>query len=828
MCAKREKPKGPWRCLVSFARGRSSFGSWRQVRRWGWVGAGALLLLSLLVVLLAVTRPLPTELGSDARSGVGSVEFFDREGRYLGRTLAADGTFSVPARPEDLPADFTAALLVAEDRRFFVHPGFDPLAIARASVQWLRAGKVVSGGSTLTQQLARSLVPRERSLAGKWSELLLALRIEMALDKQAILRAYATHVPFGPNLRGVRAASRAFFDAEPARLSLGELVLLAAMPRGPDKYDPRRFPERARARRDQLLRVLKERGLVEPSRVARAQNEPLVTRRPKSLAEPRHLARALARGKLEGWTGGAGRARRLTTTLLAPLQGAVQSMAEEAAAELAAHGGSAVAALVVENASAEVLAYIGSPNFFDAQHLGQNDGCLALRQPGSAIKPFVVAFGLERAGLGPNSMLWDVPTTFSTQDGPFTPKNYDGLHRGPVRLREALAMSLNVPAVEVLARSGIEPTLRALRSFGFSSLTSSAKTYGLALALGDGEVTLKELAEAYSTLARGGLARTLRFVREGVDGSSRQLMPPPETEARVLSEGVAAEILDILSDDLARAGTFGRHGALELPFPAATKTGTSTNHRDNWAIGVTHALTVAVWAGNFDGSPMKSGTSGLVGAVPLMRRILIHAMSTRPFAPLFAPELLTSVTVCRESGALPTDACPNTVVEHLQPGRRPRERCAFHRRVSIDPDNGLLAGPGCADRRQQVVEVFPETARAWAARSGRPLLPDRASPRCPTEEPVRASTTSSLISVVTPEEGAVYAIDPHREASSQRLVFRVVPPPGTHWVRYQLNGEDSGRLPQPFSWVWTLRPGEHELRVSSDRSSPHGVRFRVD
>jgi len=828
MCASRDTPDGVPLGGLGRVAGSVAPPGFRRGARVVALGVGAVACFYLGLVLLSATRPLPVVLESSAGQSAGSVEFFDREGQSLGRTLGADGTLSAPARPEDLPPEFVAALLVAEDRRFFLHPGFDPLAITRALWQWLRTGRVVSGGSTLTQQLARTLVPRERSLAGKWQELLLAQRIEMSLDKAAILRAYATHVPFGPNLRGVRAASQAFFDTEPARLSLAELAMLAAMPRGPDRYDPWRFPVRARARRDQILGALAARGLVEPARAREAQKEPLITRRRQPLAEPRHLLRALSQGKLEEWTGGARRVRRVTTTLLASLQGELQAMAREAAVELREHGGSAVAAMVVDNASAEVLAYVGSPEFFDQRALGQNDGCLALRQPGSAIKPFVVAVGLERGGFGPNSLLWDVPTTFSTQDGPFAPKNYDGVHRGPVRLREALGMSLNVPAVEVLARTGIEPTLQALRSFGFSSLTGSAKTYGLALALGDGEVTLAELAQAYATLARRGVFRRLSYVREVVDGTSERRVPPPLTATRVLSEGVAAEVLDILSDDVARAGTFGRRGPLELPFVAATKTGTSTNHRDNWAIGVTNAVTVAVWAGNFDGSPMDSGTSGLVGAVPLMRRILLHAMSTRSEAPLFEPGTLTQVTVCRESGAIPTEACPNTVVERLLPRHRPRESCRLHQRVTIDPENGLVAGPGCSDRRIQSVEVVPETAREWAERAGRPLLPAHDSPRCPVEPGAAASPPGSPLTVLSPEEGSVYAIDPHREMASQRLVFRVAPPAGTRWVRYQVTGEDSGLLPQPFSWVWPLRRGEHELRITTDRTPPEVVRFRVE
>jgi penicillin-binding protein 1C len=775
-----------------------------------------LVLLGAAPFVAALFRPLPAVLAGSGAAG-GSVVLEDRGGHVLGELRATDGTLSLPVRAEDVPRELTEALIVAEDARFRWHPGFDPLAIARALGQLVRHRRIVSGASTLTQQLARAVVPRPAGWLGKWSELTLAVRIEYSLGKSQILLSYLNQVEFGPNLRGALAASRAYFDRDLRSLSLAELAALAAMPRGPSWYDPRRHPERLRARRDWILTRLESAGLVARDRAERARREPLTIAARTRLAQPRHLVRALSLGRLEPWLEAGKNVRHITTTLDVGLQREVEQLVAEAGQELLSHGGSAASAVVIDNPSGEVLAYVGSPDFFDREHLGQNDGCLALRQPGSALKPFVYALAMERLGLGPASLLFDVSMRFDTPTGPFVPQNYDGRFRGPVRMREALGMSLNVPAVDLAARVGVEPLLSFLRSLGLSSLERDASYYGVAVALGDGEISPLALAGAYAVLGRGGTYLPLRFVRGAVRHDGTPITAPLTPARRLLTEETAAEISDILSDDAARAGTFGRHGVLEFEFPVAAKTGTSTNHRDNWAVGYTREVTVVAWAGNFDGAPMQVGTSGVVGAAPLMRRILLAALPTGPKAALVEPGILRTVRVCAGSGALPQPFCPDVVEERVSLAHLPKERCELHHQVMVDPENGLLAGPGCPDATALLVERSPSRLLDWAMAAGRPLGPTESSARCPLA--ALSSQRADAMTLVIPAEGGSYAIDPHTSRAGQRLVLRVAAGPRTKWVRYRVGEQDSGPVGPPFRWALPLVPGHQTVVVTSDDGS---------
>ena len=289
--------------------------------------------------------------------------------------------------------------------------------------------------------------------------------------------------------------------------------------------------------------------------------------------------------------------------------------------------------MVVENATAEVLAYVGSPDFYAQKALGQNDGARALRQPGSALKPFVYAAAMTRLGLTAATRLPDLELSLPTTEGVYTPRNYDGRFHGPVLVRDALANSLNVPAVYTASRVGPGQVLDLLHRAGFASLSESAEHYGAALALGDGEVKLTELAQAYSMLARDGAFLPLRFYRRALLASGAELSRSVPRPSAVIEPRIARVLIDILADDLARAPEFGRGGPLAFPFQVAAKTGTSKGFRDNWTVGFTREVTVAVWAGNFDGTPM-TGSTGISGAGPLFHEVMLAAMRGRAPAPL--------------------------------------------------------------------------------------------------------------------------------------------------------------------------------------------------
>ncbi|HEY8945725.1 MAG TPA: penicillin-binding transpeptidase domain-containing protein, partial [Polyangiaceae bacterium] len=360
--------------------------------------------------------------------------------------------------------------------------------------------------------------------------------------------------------------------------------------------------------------------------------------------------------------------------------------------------------------------------YFAERRLGANDGARALRQPGSTLKPFVYAAAMERFGWTSATLVSDLGLELSTPEGTYVPRNYDGREHGPVRLRVALANSLNLPALRAAAQVGPSNVMSMLERFGFDSLDRDPDHYGAAIALGDGEVRLTELAAAYAALARDGEWRPLRFVRAARDANGRSHTFSREPAKRVLSAGIARQLTSILADERARRPSFGADSVLSFAFPAAAKTGTSKGFRDNWAVGYTRELTVAVWAGNFDGRPMVQ-SSGVSGAGPVFHAVLERAMRGRRAAPLVESTGFVEREICPLSGALPASACPHRVREHFLPDAVPRGECRFHERVLVDAATGERTSERSARAEIRSFERYFDAATRWAQEAGRPVAP---------------------------------------------------------------------------------------------------------
>ncbi|HKY36826.1 MAG TPA: penicillin-binding protein 1C [Polyangiaceae bacterium] len=775
---------------------------------------GALLLPWAGLVLAASVARLPTAFSGSV--GQSSVVVVDRDGRLLREVRVGQGARVEPTRLEELSPWVVPALLAAEDGRFFEHPGVDPLAVARALGQLVLERRVVSGASTLTQQLTRSVVPRPRTLSGKLREMALALRIEASLSKRRILEEYVSRVEFGPNLVGIEAASRHYFQKPAAALDLAEAAALVSLPRSPSLYDPCRRPQLLERRRLRVLERLGALGLATPAEIARAELTPV---RIVAAAVPQgaeHLSLALA-GRFGGMAGRSGEhTRLLRTTLNAELQRAAERIARSASPTLARHSGDAIALVVLDNASADVLAYVGSPGYFDAQHLGANDGVVAKRQPGSALKPFVYAAAMQELGYSPATLLPDLPRDFSVPGGSFAPRNYDQRFRGPVLLRQALGSSLNLPALEVSSRLGPPRLLATLHRFGFASLNRDAEHYGVGLALGDGEVTLLELVTAYSALARGGELRAPRFVlsRSGYAGeASAAAVEPPR---RVLRAELAALLSDVLSDDAARAAGFGRDSVLTFPFPVAAKTGTSKGFRDNWALGYTHEVTVGVWVGNFDGAPLRDA-SGITAAGPAFHELMLVAMQGREPAPLFDPDLLARAEICALSGKAPGPYCRARRLERFAPGHLPSESCDIHVEAHVDA-SGRQVDPSCGGS-VQVLESYPDQYLSWARQAHRPLAGAHLSPTCPPR--IREASAPS---VTFPRDDQTFALDSDGP-TRQEIVLTAASSAST--VRFIIDGQPTRPLTPPFRLPWPLAPGSHTLMAEANGSHSSPITFRV-
>ncbi len=665
-----------------------------------------------------------------ALSPAPSVSVLDRRGRVL-RTALPEDLYSVPVSLEGVSPWAVVATLAAEDRRFYEHPGVDLRSVARAAWQDARAGRAVSGGSTITQQLVRALTPRPRTLTGKMKEAWRALALERRASKREIMEAYLNRAPYGRGTRGIEAASLTYFGIPAKDLTLGQASLLAGLPKCPSRCDPVKDPKAAEARRRVVLSRLASWGWIDAATRDAALGEKVrIADAARADLAPHFARRALSR------PGGA--ARR--TTLDADLQEELEGLVGTHLRTLTDWHVTNAAVVVLDNASGDVLGWVGSADFHDDAHHGQVDGAAARRQPGSALKPFLYGLAFER-GMSPSDRIVDGPTFAK---GGFSPRNYDEKFHGEVTLRQALACSYNAPAVKLVEKVGVPDFLTELRAFGLESLSRDADRYGAGLALGDGEVTLRDMAAAYAALARGGLWRPVRESEADPSGPTR----------RALSPEAAYLVTHVLSDNEARVEAFGHDSALALPFPFAAKTGTTKDYKDNWAVGYTRDWTVAVWVGNFDGSPMRR-VSGVTGAAPLLRDAAL-AMERRYGSRDFV--------------------MPSGV-----------------REVEVDPTSGLLAGPECPD---SVREVFR-----------RDRLPSKS---CAPRDAV-AAAPSKPVAIAFPRPGDVFRLDPSSPHGSQAVPLRVEPEDADGDIEWAVDGKPlSDHAAVAF---WTPEIGAHQVAL---------------
>jgi penicillin-binding protein 1C len=584
--------------------------------------AAATILAALSAWIALKLVPIPPAL---LRPPLQSLELTDRHGAPLRETRVAE-SFSREVPLAQVPQNLIRAMMAAEDKRFFSHPGLDVRALGRAIYENVRRGRVISGASTITQQLVKVAEPRPRTLKTKVIEAVTALRLEQLWTKEQILAAYLNRLDFGNLNIGVAAAANYYFAKPLADLSDAEAAFIAGLPKNPTRLNPHRSFKAAKRRQETVLRRMQDAGWLTAEQSARSIAEALHLQPPRRLFHAPHFVDLVLRDTK--WSGASARQDaddelKLGTTLRTSLDLALNRVVEESVrTRLASLRGKNVrnaAAVVLENATGDVLALVGSENYF-APGTGQVNGALAPRSAGSTLKPFTYLLALERDGT-PATVVADVPATFATPTGIFQPENYDRQCSGPVSYRLALANSLNIPAVRVLAANGGPAALRdRLRAWGMTSLDKPAHEYGLGLTIGNAEVRLIELANAYATLARRGEWRPWRVTAENIQHSTSNIQHPMIGER---TAGATWLVADILADNTARARSFGLSSALRFDFPVACKTGTSSDYRDNWAIGYTPEFTVGVWVGNFDGTVMHD-VSGVAGAAPILHDVFEH------------------------------------------------------------------------------------------------------------------------------------------------------------------------------------------------------------
>jgi penicillin-binding protein 1C len=730
--------------------------------------------------------PLPRE--DFAPWSVQSLRVVDRNGIVL-REYQNDqegrGTWK-PLR-EISPAVQMATVAV-EDRRFAWHPGVDPIAVLRSTVGNIRAWSFRSGGSTLTQQVIRNVYHRPRTIPSKLVEMWNALRLERMLSKDEVLEQYLNRAPYGNQLFGVESAAQWYFGKPARDLSLAEAAYLAGLPNAPTALNPNRNPAASLARQGLILKRLHDQGRVSDDEYARASAQPIQIVPPESHFKAPHVAAMVS---ALGCTSPDGSVR---TTIDYSLQNQVQWIMRGHLRKLQRKNVHNSAAVVLDNRTGEILALVGSADFFDSTHNGQVNGVTAIRQPGSAIKPFMYGLAFE-SGLTPATLLADIPTAIPDHHGDYVPENYDRRYHGPVRIRTALACSYNVPAVRTLQRIGKPAFLERLRLCGFTGLDRDAEFYGYGLTLGNAEVNLLEITSGYMAFANRGIWKPAMLV------PGRQAAPHPH---RAYDESAAYLITDILKDPYARRPAFGSN--FHLPFGYAVKTGTTKDYKDNWTIGYTTRYTVGVWVGNFDGEQMRQ-VSGVSGAGPIFSDIMMF-LHTPPYGQppeeFEPPPGLVRRTVCARSGDLPTRLCEKRLDEWFPEGHEPQDSCGVHQEFRFGGPDG--------SQRKKIFTVFPVEYRAWAYHEGIPLPPPGAQR---VSRLGNAGRKVDRLMIVSPNAGDYFKIDPVLRQEYQTIVISGFVPPGVEHVRLRINGGEE----RPFNASgvrWQLQRGVYRFQLVAD------------
>jgi len=673
---------------------------------------------------LSLIFPLPRErLDPPA-----STRILDASSTTRRMYVSSEDVHRLPVSLDEISPHLVAATVAFEDRWFRFHPGLNPVATVRALVMNLRAGRIVSGGSTITQQVARLIENRPRTLGAKMIEAFRALQLELRFSKRRILEYYLNLAPYGGNIQGVEAAALLYYGKPASELGPGEAALLAVLPNSPTSLRPDRNPEGARQRRDELLRRMLRIGRLDEEQFRLAGETPVPDQRHTLPFGTPHLGDMLR--ERHGSDAG-----DLTTTIVPATQHLAEELLERHLRNLRPHGITNGAVVVIENATRSVTALVGSAGYFNRSIDGQVNGAAAPRSPGSTLKPFAYALALDAGQISPSTLLPDIPITIAG----YTPQNYDGGYRGAVTATEALVHSMNVPAVNVVLDLGADRFHAFLQRGGLSTLSQPWEHYGLSLVLGGVGVNLLDLTNLYATLARGGVWQPARLLTSD---------PLPEGRA-ILSPGAAYIITDILSQlrrpDFPAAWEF----SVNLP-RLAWKTGTSYGHRDAWSVGYNPAFTIGVWLGNFSGQ----GSPALIGADAAAPLLFDLATALEPDAgSWFAPPAgVDRREVCSVSGHPPGEACTSTRSELYLRDISPHEECGMHITLAIDDSTGERLCPHCRaghDWHRETFVLWPPRLATWMRENGYPvpILPPH-NPHCRTvamgSEPVITSPTPGL------------------------------------------------------------------------------------
>lgn len=772
---------------------------WKRILRnkWFLIITGVILLPYLLLHILFYAVPLPTEKVERPSSTL----IFGENGTLLRAFTSSDEMWRIRTTRQQISPVLRKYLLTYEDRWFYWHPGINPLALGRALIQNLRSKEVVSGGSTITMQIARMMEPKARTVKNKLWEIFRALQLEHFYSKNELLEIYFNIAPYGGNIEGAAAASWIYFGKEPTQLSHAEAALLAALPNNPSYLRPDLRPEAAQQARDKVLERMVRHHVLDEASYIEARKEPVPRKRREWPFTAPHLSTWLHLREPEK--------SRIYSTVNRSMQSVAERLLNENLSRWKGDGITNGAIVVIDNRTHEVKVMVGSRDFFDEPNAGQVNGALAPRSPGSALKPFLYALGLAQGLISPAMYMEDVPIDYAG----YKPENYDRKFSGLVSAADALERSLNVPAVNLNAAMKKMVNLYDLLKKAEMSTIQKEDHYGLSLALGGCEVTLLDLTGLYSSLAAGGKLHHPKLTAEEQDRAPVELFDP----------GTAFIITDLLSKirrpDLPAVWEF-----TTLP-KVSWKTGTSYGHRDAWSVGYNPIYTIGVWMGNFSGE----GSAALVGAevaAPLLFDLFTEFCRNTRWNWFERPDNVKVRKVCSVSGQLPTAYCGTLVEEYYLVDHSPTAECEFHKSVLIDTKTGYRLPPGFGTKNpvQEVNYIkWPQRIATWRIQNGYEVY------QLPEIDPTAERQVAGKAPIIqSPVGNVTYYFREGVSLDYQKIAFVASVSNDVQRIFWFVDGEMVGSVKPGEKFFYQPAVGKHTVICQDDQGRMTEVGIKVE
>ncbi|HPT02807.1 MAG TPA: penicillin-binding protein 1C [Bacteroidales bacterium] len=761
------------------------------VPRWARLTLRAILAAFILFVIIDAIFPVKTSVEY-------SCQILANDSTLLHSFLTSDDKWRMETSPEDVNPLFIRTLIMKEDRWFRWHPGINPVSVARALWQNISKGERFSGASTITMQVVRLLEPRKRTYFNKIIEMFRALQLEFHLSKDEILKLYINLLPYGGNIEGVRAASFLYFGQEPQALSQAQIVTLAVIPNNPYNLRLGIHNERIVGERNKWLRRLSGKGLFKQGELSDALSEPLSAFRREAPKDLPHLSIRLHNAAGYGTT--------VYTYIDRQLQSNVEEILRTEINPCRSLGITNAAVVVVDNRSHGILAYAGSAGFSETMFSGQVDGVAALRSPGSALKPFLYALAIDRGLITAKTMLTDIPMNFNG----YRPQNFDQTFRGLLTAGDALALSLNVPAVELANRMGADFFNSELARAGFHWIEKKRKSLGLSVVLGGCGVSLLEMSRLFSSFANQGINFPLRFSKSEISGHVDTLVSPE-------AAWMVTEILTGLKrPDLPT----NFDNAVHLPH-IAWKTGTSYGRRDAWSIGYNPEYTVGVWVGNFDGEGVPE-LAGSDFAAPVLFKVFTVLTYNKSSTWFRKPAKIDFRLVCAESGLPPSDFCTNMVMEDYIPGVSPNRKCTHLRTVFTDEQGAVSYCRDClppTGYRTALYPDLPPTLIAFYEQEHIPYL--KIPPHNPACTKVFRQEGPLITSLTDGKEYIIY------DGSKQQLLLTCAAGADVNKVYWYINDKFYKQAAPSEKVFFTPEPGKIKISCSDDKARNSDIRITV-